>query len=52
MENKINLTHLAGKNVLRATQQKPAVHSNTPPAQPQAAAPKPAAAPVCNDGRH
>lgn len=46
MENKINLTHFAGKNVLRATQQKPAVHSNTPPAQPQASAPKPAVTPT------
>ncbi len=46
MENKINLTHLAGKNVLRATQQKPAVHSNTPAAQPQVSSAKPSAPPA------
>ncbi len=45
MENKINLTQLAGKNVLRANQQKPAVHSNVQPSPtPTPATPKPAPA--------
>lgn len=41
MENKINLNHLSGKNVLRATPHKPAVPSNAQPTSTQTAAPKP-----------
>lgn len=44
MENKINLNHLSGRNVLRANPQKPAVHNPAPVQTPTPAPPKPTAA--------